>query len=142
MPAPAPAPVRPGHRPTTARRRATALALAAAIALAGAACGDDGGGRDLAAVAGPTSPRLELAAVGMAYDPDAIAVEAGTVEVVFRNDDDILHDLRIEDQPFVLEARAGDTETAQVSLEPGRYAIYCSIPGHREAGMEGVLEVR
>jgi uncharacterized cupredoxin-like copper-binding protein len=64
------------------------------------------------------------------------------VEVVLHNDGTVLHDLRIEDQPFILEAPAGQTATSQITLEAGRYQIFCSIPGHREAGMTGVLEVR
>jgi uncharacterized cupredoxin-like copper-binding protein len=58
------------------------------------------------------------------------------------NDGSILHDLRIEDQPFILEAVAGETVSGEVDLDAGSYAFFCSIPGHREAGMEGVLEVR
>jgi len=64
------------------------------------------------------------------------------VEVVLHNDGTVLHDLRIEDQPFILEAPAGQTATSQITLDAGRYQIFCSIPGHREAGMTGVLEVR
>jgi len=78
----------------------------------------------------------------MSYEPDAIAVEAGDVEVVLHNDGTTLHDLRIEDQPFTIEAKAGETTTSHVTLEVGRYELFCSLPGHRDAGMTGVVEVR
>jgi uncharacterized cupredoxin-like copper-binding protein len=78
----------------------------------------------------------------MAFTPDAVAVAAGDVEVVLHNDGTILHDLRIDEQPLLLEAVAGETDTGGISLEAGSYAFFCSLPGHREAGMEGVLEVR
>jgi uncharacterized cupredoxin-like copper-binding protein len=122
----------------THHRGAAAVLLAAGLVVAG--CGGDDG--DLPAVEGPTSPSLDVVATEMAYDPDAVAVAAGTVEVVLRNEGQVLHDLRITDQPFIIEAGAGSMATGQLALEAGSYAFYCSLPGHREAGMEGVLEVR
>jgi uncharacterized cupredoxin-like copper-binding protein len=124
------------------RRAIGALSLALALLALGAGCGDDSPGADLPAVEGPVSPRIEVTARDMAFEPDAIAVAAGQVEVVLHNDGSMLHDLRIEDQPFIIEAQAGETATSQVTLEPGRYQLFCSIPGHRDAGMTGVLEVR
>ena len=110
------------------------------LALTGAACSSSGG---LAKVDGPTAPRLELAASEMRYDPAGIAVAAGDVPVVLRNAGLVVHDLRIEKKPtFLLEAAAGQTATTTWRLDKGRYRIYCSIPGHRAAGMEGILEVR
>ena len=53
-------------------RAATASLVTAALVLLAGGCGDDGS--DLPAVEGPVSPRLELHATEMAYDPDAIAV--------------------------------------------------------------------
>jgi uncharacterized cupredoxin-like copper-binding protein len=128
--------------PTPTRRRRTAVALTVAIAATLlAACGGDED-EALPAVDGPASPRLEVSATEMAFAPDAVAVEAGEVEVVLHNDGTILHDLRIDEQPLVLEAVAGETDTGAIALDPGSYAFFCSLPGHREAGMEGVLEVR
>jgi uncharacterized cupredoxin-like copper-binding protein len=35
----------------------------------------------------------------------------------------------------------GGTSTVSASLKPGTYTFYCSVPGHREGGMEGKLTV-
>ncbi|HET9769456.1 MAG TPA: plastocyanin/azurin family copper-binding protein [Acidimicrobiia bacterium] len=120
-------------------RRSCLLLAVAGLALP-LACGSDSG---LPAVEGPTAPKLELGATEMRYSPSRIAVAAGDVPVVLRNEGQVVHDLRIEGKPtFLIEAAAGKTASATWSLPKGRYEIYCSIPGHRSAGMEGVLEVR
>ena len=36
----------------------------------------------------------------------------------------------------------GATSTVEVDLKAGEYAFYCSVPGHREGGMEGKLTVK
>jgi plastocyanin len=115
------------------------IGLIAVSALAGW-IGDDSAG--LPAVEGPTSPALDVTATEFAYDPDAVAVAAGSFDIVLRNEGAVFHDLRIEGQAVIVEAGAGDTSTVQASLGAGRYRFFCSIPGHVEAGMEGVLEVR
>jgi uncharacterized cupredoxin-like copper-binding protein len=121
------------------------LAALAAVALAACAvagaCGS-GGGNDLPAVDGPVSPGVDIHASEMMYTPDAIAVEAGSVEVVLHNDGTVRHDLSIGQEPFIIEAAPGQTATGTVALEEGSYELYCSLPGHRDGGMIGVLEVR
>ena len=42
---------------------------------------------------------------------------------------------------FKLEASSGESDELKVDLKPGEYTIYCDIPGHREAGMEGTITV-
>ena len=102
-----------------------------------------GSGTGLPAVTGPTASKLELSATEMRFTPSRIAVGAGDVPVVLRNEGTVIHDLRVDDKPsLLLEAAPGQTSTATWSLGKGRYQIYCSLPGHRSAGMDGVLEVR
>jgi uncharacterized cupredoxin-like copper-binding protein len=35
----------------------------------------------------------------------------------------------------------GGTKTLIVNLTPGTYTFFCSVPGHRAAGMQGMLSV-
>jgi len=35
----------------------------------------------------------------------------------------------------------GGSKKLTVTLKPGKYTFYCTIPGHRAAGMEGTLTV-
>jgi plastocyanin len=35
----------------------------------------------------------------------------------------------------------GGTKSLSLTLKPGTYKFYCSVPGHRMAGMEGTLTV-
>jgi len=112
------------------------LVIGAAAWTAG--CGED----EEPPLAVETSPALEVVATEMAYTPTEVAVPSGEVQVTLRNDGKILHDLRVGSEPFILEANAGETVTKAVHLEPGRYDLFCSLPGHSEAGMVGTLEVR
>ena len=113
--------------------------VAALLALA--ACGSDDG-EDAAPLDVPTSPALEVVGTEMAFSPSEVAVEAGEVTVTLHNEGAVLHDLRIGTEPFIVEAKAGETITKSLRLDPGRYELYCSLPGHSEAGMVGQLEVR
>ena len=119
------------------RPGAVAVALSALVACGGT------GGTFLPGVNGSTRDALKLDGAEMRFIPDRIAVAAGDIPVVFRNVGLVRHDLRVEGRPALLaEVATGQTATATWRLPAGWYRIYCSLPGHRQAGMEGILEVR
>ncbi|MGH2978621.1 MAG: plastocyanin/azurin family copper-binding protein [Solirubrobacterales bacterium] len=120
-----------------------ALACLAAALLAG--CGGD----DSAAPA-PRGPNT-VVMTDYEYHPRDVRVRAGrTLTVV--NEGGIAHNLTVERGPNPREETdelagtnsflKGDSERLRVDLAPGRYAIVCTVPGHRELGMTGSLTVR
>ncbi len=67
-----------------------------------------------------------------------------TVRLTVINGDPILHDLRIDEFDVSTGELTQDEQTVTVEFVaslPGNFYYYCSIPGHREIGMEGVLQV-
>lgn len=119
---------------------ASAVAMAAAATLA--ACGGDTPS-SAAATDSSTAADVTVTAREFSFDPDALDLTAGsdaTVELV--NGGSVEHDLTIDALDVTIYAGAGQTASATLpALEPGTYEFYCSIPGHREAGMVGELTV-
>jgi plastocyanin len=92
---------------------------------------------------GSTVAILAEADGSLAYRDDEASVEAGEVTVDFDNPASIGHDVVVEDSSgeelIRTDVVSGESTTATGELEPGEYTFYCSVPGHREAGMEGTL---
>jgi len=80
---------------------------------------------------------------GLAYTTDEASAKAGKVTVNFTNSSPVPHDVRIEDKGGKdiggTEVIQESNESATVNLKPGDYTFYCSVPGHRQGGMEGTL---
>lgn len=108
--------------------------------------GEEGGGTSSGGGAASTlefeaDPNGELA-----FTTTEETAKAGKVTVDFTNPQGLPHDVKIEsssgDQVGGTETVAEGSDSATVELKPGTYTFYCSIPGHREAGMEGTLVVK
>jgi plastocyanin len=82
----------------------------------------------------------------LAYTTTSATAKAGKVTVDFNNPQALTHDVQIEDSSGKevggTELIASGEDSTTVDLEPGTYTFYCSVPGHREAGMEGTLTVK
>lgn len=81
----------------------------------------------------------------LAYTTDSASAEAGEVTVELENPQAIGHDVAIEDASGETVGKTDviseGSDSTVVELEPGEYTFYCTVPGHREAGMEGTLTV-
>ena len=82
----------------------------------------------------------------LAFTSDSATAKAGEVTVNFTNSSPVPHDVRIEDDSGKelggTEVISEGAESAEVALKPGTYTSFCSVPGHRQAGMEGTLTVK
>ena len=89
-------------------------------------------------------PEPALVDCGPSTCLDALEANAGTVTIELTNDSSVAHDVAVEgngvDEKSDIITQS--TTTLAVDLEPGTYTFYCSVDGHRAAGMEGTLTVK
>ena len=82
----------------------------------------------------------------LAYTTTEATAKAGKVTVDFKNPQGLTHDVAIEDEKGETvgktELIADSSTSTTVNLKPGTYHYFCTVPGHREAGMEGTLTVK
>jgi plastocyanin len=109
-----------------------------AAAESGKEAGGEGGGSTVEIEADPSGE--------LAFTTSKASAKAGEVTIDFNNPQSLTHDVAIEDSSGKEVGKTeligqGETSTS-VNLEPGTYTYYCTVPGHREAGMEGTLTVK
>jgi plastocyanin len=79
------------------------------------------------------------------FDKSKLEAQAGKVSIAMTNRSTVIHDVSLEgrgvDEHGKL-VKGGGTSTVSAQLKPGRYTFYCSVTGHRAAGMEGTLTVK
>ena len=144
------------------KRASTVVAVAAVAALGLAACG--GGDDDNGTTAAATQPANTAATGGggggggstidistpsgsdLAFDQSDVTAKAGNDTISFENRQALGHDVKVEDSSGQeiggTDIISSSTATATVNLQPGTYTFFCSVPGHREAGMEGTITVK
>jgi uncharacterized cupredoxin-like copper-binding protein len=139
-------------------KRLSLLAVApVAAALLVAGCGGGGGGAATAAstttptpTAGGQGQVLKLSADPggqLRFTKSQLTAKPGKVTIRMTNPTSagMPHGIAIEgngvdsDGPTV---GPGKTSTVTVSLKKGMYEYYCPVPGHKQAGMTGMLMVR
>jgi plastocyanin len=138
-------------------KRASALVIVlAAFALALAACGGgsdeaattSGGGATTSGGGGGGGSTVQISADpsgALEFEETSVEATAGSVTIDFTNDSSLPHDVKIEGNGVNGEGTdevTGGSTSATVDLQAGTYTFYCSVDGHRAAGMEGTLVVK
>ena len=82
---------------------------------------------------------------GLAYQFGSAEAPAGSLEIDSENKSSVDHNIALEGNgvneagPIVKD---GGVSKVSADVQPGEYTFFCSVPGHREGGMEGKLTVK
>jgi len=82
---------------------------------------------------------------GLAFQFGAAEAPAGQLEIDTPNKSSVDHNIALEGNgvseigPVV---KNGGVSKISADLKPGDYTFFCSVPGHRQGGMEGKLTVK
>jgi plastocyanin len=80
----------------------------------------------------------------LSYNTKQLSAKAGKVTITMTNMAPEEHNVTVAQGSTVLGATPtfkGGSKTLTLNLKPGTYTFYCSVPGHRQGGMEGTLTV-
>jgi len=77
------------------------------------------------------------------FEPDRIDLPANTdVRIVLQNNGAAPHNFNLKEKDISVDVPPGETASTIVNLPPGTYKFVCDVPGHKQAGMNGVLVVK
>jgi plastocyanin len=105
---------------------------------AGAPAQAPAGGSSLALAANPEGQ--------LKYTTTSLTAKAGKVSIDFTNMSPEEHNMTVASASGAVVGATptfqGGSKTLTLNLKPGTYKFFCTVPGHRAAGMEGTLTVQ
>ena len=142
----------------------TSVAALAVAALAAAGCGSSKSKTSTETTPAPAAPattstsaapagggetKLALAADPngeLKFDKTSLSAKAGKVSIDFSNSSSLPHNVTVASSSGAVVNETptfqGGSKTVTMTLKAGTYKFYCTVPGHRQAGMEGTLTVQ
>jgi len=110
------------------------------------ACGAAHQGSTAVAPGGDEPPlaTLDVVARDLWFSPAEMTISGSDRSTIrLKNEGRVVHNLTVDELGVeIVVTRSGTGEAVLTDVGPGTYAFYCSISGHREAGMEGTLTVQ
>lgn len=92
------------------------------------------------AAPGTSAARVTVTATDFKFKFSKLRLPAGRHTFTLVNRGQATHDLKIAGKKTRL-LNPGQRATLTVTLKKGRYSYFCTVPGHRQLGMKGVLTV-
>ena len=90
----------------------------------------------------PVATKVQVSETEFKITTDLTSFKAGEITFVAKNDGKIPHDLAVKETgEKTKEIAPGGTAALKVNLKPGKYELYCTIPGHEAAGMKLTITV-
>jgi len=118
---------------------ATSSATTSTPAASTSAAGPSAGSGQTVSLAANTEGQLK-------YDTTSLSASAGQVSISFTNMSSLEHNVTVTSAAGAAVGATptfqGGSKTLKLNLKPGTYKFFCSVPGHRAAGMEGTLTVK
>jgi plastocyanin len=103
----------------------------------------------IAGVVSQRASRAETARTGdirvemrnTAFLQTALQGRSGSISVAVANHDLFWHTFTIDAMHVNVDVPIGANRRVAFNAPPGRYEFYCRVPGHRAAGMKGILTI-
>ena len=78
----------------------------------------------------------------LAYTTKVATGQPGEISIEMPNKSTTPHDIVIDGKGKGEVVQNGGTSEFEADFDAGAYTYYCSVPGHRQAGMQGTLTVK
>jgi uncharacterized cupredoxin-like copper-binding protein len=143
--------------PSPRKLRLTGVAVLPAVALLIAGCGGGAAKSSTTAPSGTAGASATASGRGatlhlnadpggaLRFNVKSLSASAGKVTLVMANPSQLSHSIAIQGAGVNAAGPVvgpSGTSTVAANLKPGTYTFYCTVPGHRQAGMVGSLTVK